>query len=336
MDFNFDSDDNIETSKTPSIKAISSGVKGLKDQNGKTVGAGLWIAHENADICRWKKNCIDGCDSRCTSHYRNVIPHGIDTKKDDDNGDNIVIAGSVIVNPRMIILQRSLLLKIVTKTGKVLRAWKKKESKEKDGVKDYYACVKRYLIIFVDEENNPLHEIPLQLTAKGCFQFEFDQQLNGGPKVAGFRRTMLRAYNESCNRSASSMNEAWYSMCVFVPTFQSLMRGTEQQMKACITTGFEKPTKDNWLSLCVGRREDLANKYWPSLPSTWSDKGVEKPLTYTRHIFDLYNETKKTCEVKGWWKQEQDKDDEEDDEHPEDDQVHFEEEVGLESLSLKN
>jgi hypothetical protein len=37
--------------------------------------------------------------------------------------------------------------------------------------------VRKYLILFVDEDNNPLHEVPLQLTAKGCFQLEFDQQL---------------------------------------------------------------------------------------------------------------------------------------------------------------
>ena len=33
------------------------------------------------------------------------------------------------------------------------------------------------MILFVDQDNNPLHEVPLQLTAKGCFQFEFDQLL---------------------------------------------------------------------------------------------------------------------------------------------------------------
>jgi hypothetical protein len=33
------------------------------------------------------------------------------------------------------------------------------------------------MILFVDRDNNPLHEVPLQLTEKGCFQFEFDQQI---------------------------------------------------------------------------------------------------------------------------------------------------------------
>jgi len=36
-----------------------------------------------------------------------------------------------------------------------------------------YECVKEYMILFVDQDNNPLQDIPLQLAAKGCFQFYF-------------------------------------------------------------------------------------------------------------------------------------------------------------------
>jgi len=71
-------------------------------------------------------------------------------------------------------------------------------------------CVRNYLILFVDEDNNPLHEVPLQLTAKGCFQFECDQQL------CEFRKALTKAYNEK----AKFMNDSWYIMCVFAPTFE--------------------------------------------------------------------------------------------------------------------
>jgi hypothetical protein len=90
--------------------------------------------------------------------------------------------------------------------------------------------------LFADEDNNPLHEAPLQLTAKGCFQFEFDRQL------CEFRRAMTKTYNEK----ATFMKNSWYRLCVFVPTFKSMMRGEgSEQNKACVTTGYEKPTKDN-------------------------------------------------------------------------------------------
>jgi len=71
----------------------------------------------------------------------------------------------------MLVLQRSLLLKVETNTGRILRAWIARESKEENT----YMCVRKYMILFVDEDNNPLHQVPLQLTTKGCFQFEFDQ-----------------------------------------------------------------------------------------------------------------------------------------------------------------
>ena len=67
-------------------------------------------------------------------------------------------------------------------------------------------CVRKYMIFFVDEDNNPLHEVPLHLTARGCFQFEFDKQL------CDFKTAMTKAYNEK----VTFMKNSWHSMCVFV------------------------------------------------------------------------------------------------------------------------
>ena len=58
MEFNFDSEENIGTTKTPSVKAINS-----------TNGAGLWTEDENAEICRWKKNC----PTTYNHHYKNPL-----------------------------------------------------------------------------------------------------------------------------------------------------------------------------------------------------------------------------------------------------------------------
>jgi hypothetical protein len=252
MDFNFDSQENVITTKTPSVKAINNG------------GAGLWISNENAEICKWKKDSLN--------QYINTRPYNIKTNEGD-------IPGYTIRNPRMLILQRSLLLKVVTKTGKILRAWIAKESKEGN----MYACVKKYMVLFVDKNNNPIHEIPLQLTAKGCFQLEFDKQ------YCEFRKAITLAYN---GNSSKSMSNTWYSMCVFVPTFESMARGIG---KACITTGFEKPTKENWLSFSVGRRNDLANKFWSNIQDN-------DPTTYKQYVYTLYCETQKSCQAKGWWR----------------------------------
>jgi hypothetical protein len=111
MEFNFDNDENIETTKTPSVKAINNEII---DPNGKNIGAGLWIANENAGICRWKKNCLPTCSTSCHHHYKNTIPY-ITTNKMNE------IPGKIILNPQMLILQCPLLLKVVAKTGRILR-----------------------------------------------------------------------------------------------------------------------------------------------------------------------------------------------------------------------
>jgi hypothetical protein len=245
MEFNFDSENNIKVTKVPSIKVLNADAK-------------LWISDENVEICGWKGD---------------LIPHILETG----------VSGNIIYNPRMLILQRSLLLKVETNTGRTVKVWSLDDKKD-----ETYTCVRKYLILFVDENNNPLHEVPLQLTAKGCFQFEFDKQLYA------FRAEMLQAYNEDKRKNALYMKQEWYSMCVFVPTFKSMMRGEgNKQKKACITTHYEKPTKENWKTFCVGTRTDSASVFWPGIPAS---------VSYCDYIFQLFNETKKVCERKGWWK----------------------------------
>ena len=69
-------------------------------------------------MCKWKGN---------------LILHDIKTDK-----EVVTVPGNIIPNPRMFILQRSLLLKVETKTGCILRAWIAKESKEENT----YMCQK--------------------------------------------------------------------------------------------------------------------------------------------------------------------------------------------------
>ena len=130
MELKFDSEENIKAVKTPSVKVLNDVAK-------------LWISDQCAELCKWRKD------------YKHLITYDIN-----------VISGNIIHNPRVIILQRSLLLKVETKTGRILRAWVAGESKEENT----YTCIRKYMILLLDENNNPLHEVPLQLTATGCFQ----------------------------------------------------------------------------------------------------------------------------------------------------------------------
>lgn len=299
--FDFDSDDNRTSAKTPALKAIGGGIK---DKNGKVIGAGLWMAHENAEICQWKKDCTDTCDYSCMDHLKGMTYHGVDTKKVDDDGNDIIIPGSVILKPRMLVIGRSPLLKISEDSGYTVGVWVKGDNRFKgpDGKKNLYACVRRYFIIFVDEDNKPLHDInqPIQLTARGYFQMEFDKML------MFFRSTMIKAYCEAMKKNATNMKEAWHSMCVFAPLFKSEMKGPskDKQSKACITYGFDKPTKDNWLTMCVGRNKEAQD-------------------IYKIHV-----------ENKEWWQKSIKKDQQksEEEEHPNDDHVYMTEEDDIEKI----
>ena len=164
MEFHFDSEENIQAVQTPSVKVLNDVAK-------------LWISDQCAELCKWKKD------------DRHLITHDIN-----------VISGNIIHNPRMIIHQHSLLLKVETKTGRILSAWVAGESKEENT----YTCIRIYMILLLDENNNPLHEVPLQLTARGSFQYEVDQ------KLCEFESVIAKAYNY---------------MCVFISTFKSMMRG---------------------------------------------------------------------------------------------------------------
>jgi hypothetical protein len=65
------------------------------------------------------------------------------------------------------------------------------------------------------------------------------------------------------------MSNSWYCGCGFAPQFHNMMRGVgNKQQKACITKGYENPTTENWLSLCVVKRNHLARwldfSNWPN------------------------------------------------------------------------
>lgn len=238
--FNFDSMDNIINTSTPSLKAINKMFCGQRNS------AGLWVADDSMETCKWKKECIDTCESNCTEHYIGTKEHIIQAQFDN-------ISGRGIINPRICVLRRTKLIKITTDKGRVCGYWVEGDGtiKNENGSRKY-ACARRYLIVFLDEQNKPLHSIPLQFTAKGTFQINFDKEL------MSFRNDMRIAYGKSMNRQIGQMKDLWYSMCVFKPVFESKMVGKAPLLsQACAVKSYEIPTECNWLQLCVGRDQEV-------------------------------------------------------------------------------
>lgn len=237
--FDFDGANNVISTKIPSVKSIN------RMFCKKKGAAGLWIAHENIIACGWKKNCSKNCEDNCVDHFVNTGIHNIQTPDDE-------ILGCGIINPRIIVLRRSPLLKLSVDKGQYLGHWVKNDKFEKDdkGFRKY-VCARRYLVLFLDDNNKPLHTEPIQLTAKGVFQYEFDKNL------MNFRTEIQNSYAKSMKTKSGNMKELWYAMCVFVPNFDSKLVGTAPaQSNACVVSSYEIPTENNWISLCVGRDKE--------------------------------------------------------------------------------
>lgn len=247
--FSFDYEKNITNNKLPSVKAINTNFCG--EDTG-----GLWIAMENLDKVKWKKECGKNCTNSCTEHYINTAQHNIKTNSKDANGKRITVEGKGILNPRIIIVRRSRLLKFNYTNNQYEGLWVKNDGLIMENNSKKYYCQMKYAIVFVDENNYPLHDDYIQLSTKGTFMVDFDKN------YLEFRKLFLISYEISTKKPLGGKAiEQWYSMSVFVPTFGSRsvkssikgQGGDSVQCDACYVESFEKPTEFNWQTMCIGR-----------------------------------------------------------------------------------
>lgn len=229
--FNFDDDSNVIRKSTPSAKAINKAFCGQKGQ------AGIWISKDNMAACNWREDKNGG--------YANTKPHTVKGTEED-------IEGCGVINPRIIVIRRTPLFRLNTSNGRIGGLWVKGDNDIVDaqGVKQY-TCARRYLIVFVDEDNKPLHDTPIQLTSKGYFMATFDKEL------MSFRYTFKTVYGKAKRKNVGSMKEEWYSMLVFVPSFESKLVGANKaQSYACCATKYEEPTEADYMAYCIAMDKD--------------------------------------------------------------------------------
>lgn len=238
--FNFDSDSNIINTKIPAVKSINKLFCGVRSD------AGLWIANDNLQSCGWRKTCDHNCDETCSIHYVNTKEHVI-------QGQTQEIYGRGIINPRICVIRRTKLIRLTSDKNCYAGFWIKGDGDIKNELgKKKYICARRYLLIFLDESNDPLHDEPIQLTAKGTFQMNFDTSL------MSFRNEIKTAYAKSMKKQIGQMNELWYAMCVFVPQFESISVGKHPLVsQGCSVKSFLSPTENDWINLCVGRNQKV-------------------------------------------------------------------------------
>lgn len=241
LTFDFDSSEHKAYDKTPAAKSIPS-------------PAGIWIAYENQQLASWH----EGKQLEGGKEYK------VFTNKLDSNDEKIGIPGVIYKQPRMLVIGRSPLL--YGNDRKVIGIWRKDNSLEKTA----YKFARRYMVIFVDALNEPLHIAPVQITAWGVFQVSFDQQL------MSFRETCEQVYADFQHKPHEAKTLLWHAMWVFCPVLKTEQRERAgQASNACVCAGFEKPTALEWEKYCIGKKphaQDIAVLH--NSVADWWKKGL--------------------------------------------------------------
>lgn len=62
------------------------------------------------------------------------------------------------------------------------------------------------MLLFLDQNNEPLHKHPVQLTARGYFQVDLDKN------IMSFRKNMELAYAEAKLKTLGQITDIWHAM----------------------------------------------------------------------------------------------------------------------------
>ena len=179
-----------------------------------------------------------------------------------ENSGN-VDRGLLIPNPRMLVCPKSPLLAFDREKTQeeqqlnILGTWQR-AYKENDNIGN----IQYYEAILLDEDNQPLHQVPLSYAAKGA---------NGASFSSTWRQFIsdLTNCHAIANRiAARPKDNRFNSLCVF--SFQTARElvGTKRKSFACRVVGYDKPTLSNWKEYFVGFDRTLKEATWENLQPT--------------------------------------------------------------------
>ena len=84
-----------------------------------------------------------------------------------------------------------------------------------------------YLVVFLDEQNQPLHDIPLKLTAKGAHQGSLAEHWQKSCNAVAL------AHSQAMNVRFRPRNEVYNALCVFVPKIVRKLVGDNKKSQVC-------------------------------------------------------------------------------------------------------
>lgn len=110
-----------------------------------------------------------------------------------------------------------------------------------------------YLVMFFDEQKQPLHDIPLKLVAKGAHQATLSTEWQK------FCVSVARCQARANNTNFRPRNEAFNALCLFQPHIIRKVVGEKNKSPACYIDGYVTPTVENWEDFFLGTNEEIAD-----------------------------------------------------------------------------
>jgi Family of unknown function (DUF5895) len=110
-----------------------------------------------------------------------------------------------------------------------------------------------FLVMFMDANKQPLHDIPLRLFAKGSHQATLSIEWQK------FCTSVARCQAEANKNLFRPKNEVFNALCIFQPIIIRKSVGDKVKSPACYIDGYVHPTVLNWQSFFMGTDERLAD-----------------------------------------------------------------------------
>ena len=110
-----------------------------------------------------------------------------------------------------------------------------------------------FLVMFMDANKQPLHDIPLRLFAKGSHQATLSIEWQK------FCTSVARCQAEANKTLFRPKNEVFNALCIFQPMIIRKSVGDKVKSPACYIDGYVHPTVLNWQSFFMGTDERLAD-----------------------------------------------------------------------------
>jgi len=110
-----------------------------------------------------------------------------------------------------------------------------------------------FLVMFMDANKQPLHDIPLRLFAKGSHQATLSIEWQK------FCTSVARCQAEANKTLFRPKNEVFNALCIFQPIIIRKSVGDKVKSPACYIDGYVHPTVLNWQNFFLGTDERLAD-----------------------------------------------------------------------------